>query len=81
MEGEDVMKIGATFIGTDDADMIEFLNYIREHGGQCVCTDYGNKIIEVVRGTKNDKKGTYNFMDGVLGVVDPGDAGPGEDAE
>ena len=75
------MKIGATFIGTDDGDMIEFLNFVRDKGGQCVCTDYGNKIIEVVKGTKKNEKGNYNFMDGVLGVVDPGDADPGEDAE
>ena len=74
------MKTGATFIGTDDGDMIEFLNFVRDKGGQCVCTDYGKKIIEVVRGTKNEKN-TSNFMDGVLGVVDPGDADPGEDAE
>lgn len=74
------MKIGAVFIGTDDSDMIEFLNFVRDKGGQCVCTDYGKKIIEVVRGTKNEKNNS-NFMDGVLGVVDPGDAGTGEDAE
>ena len=75
------MKAGATFIGTDDADMIEFLNIVRDNGGQCVCSDYGKKIIELVRGTKNDKadKGNRNILDGVLGVVDPGDADPGED--
>lgn len=76
------MKAGAKLVGTSDEDMIEFLNWIRGRGGQCVCTDFEGKIIEVVRGTRNEEKTLLFNIDGVLGAVDPGDADPGgEQAE
>ena len=71
------MTEGAVFIGTNNEDMVEFLQYVREHGGECICTDYDDKTIQVVKGTINEKNNRFT-MDGVLGIVDPGDADPGE---
>lgn len=74
------MNEGAKLVGTSDEDMIEFLNYIRERGGQCVCTDFEGKVIEVIRGTKEHEKIELFNIDGVLGSVNV-DADPGEDIE
>ena len=71
------MTEGAIFIGTNNEDMVEFLQYVRERGGECICTDYDDKTIQVVKGTINEKNNRFT-MDGVLGIVDPGDADPGE---
>ena len=61
------MTEGTKLIGTTNDDMVEFLQYIRAFGGECVCTDYDQKIVEVIRGT-NEEKSLFN-IDGVLGSV------------
>lgn len=75
------MNEGATLVGTSNEDMIEFMRYIRERGGECVCTNYEHKVIEVIRGTYYEGKTDRFTMDGVLGVVDPDGADPGEATE
>ena len=75
------MKEGARLIGTDNEDMIEFLQYIRQRGGECFCSNYEHKIVEVIRGTVDERKIAINTIDGVLGRVDVGDADPGEETQ
>ena len=72
------MTEGAVFIGTNNEDMVEFLQYVRERGGECICTDYDMKRIQIVKGTKNEEKVELFNIDGVLGVVNVGDADPGK---
>ena len=71
------MTEGPVLVGKTDDDMIEFLKYVRSRGGECVCTDYSNKTIEVIRGTVNEEKIVLWNADGILGCVDVGDADPG----
>lgn len=75
------MKEGARLIGTDNEDMVEFLQYIRQRGGECFCSDYEGKVVEVIRGTVDERKIAINTIDGVLGRVDVGDADPGEETQ
>ena len=72
------MTEGTILIGKTDDDMIEFLKFIRSNGGECVCTDFQNKTVEVIRGTVNEEKICVYTGDGVLGRVDVGDADLGE---
>lgn len=72
------MTEGAVFIGTNNEDMVEFLQYVRERGGECICTDYDMKRIQIVKGTTNEEKVELFNIDGVLGVVNVGDSDPGE---
>lgn len=75
------MNEGTVLIGKTDEDMIEFLKFIRSNGGECVCTDFQNKTVEVIRGTVNEEKVELFNIDGVLGVVNVGDADLGEGNE
>ena len=72
------MKEGARLIGIDNEDMVEFLQYIRQRGGECYCSNYELKIVEVIRGTVDERKIATNNIDGVLGRVDVGDNDSGE---
>lgn len=72
------MNEGAVFIGTNNEDMVEFLQYVRERGGECICTDYDMKRIQIVKGTRNEEKVELFNIDGVLGVVNVDNADPGE---
>ena len=72
------MTEGTVLIGTTDDDMVEFMRYIRGRGGECICTDYEGKIINVIRGTKKNETVELFNIDGVLGSVNV-DADPGED--
>ena len=74
------MKHGTRIICVDDEDMLEFLNFIRDAGGQCVCQNYETKELLVVRGTNNEKMLLFN-VDGVLGVVNVDASNPGESVE
>ena len=65
------MTEGTILIGKTDDDIVEFLKYVRSNGGECICTDYQNKTILVIRGTVKDEEETVRFCaDGILGVVD-----------
>ena len=50
-------------------DMLEFVHYIRDRGGECVCEDWNLKVLKVIRGTKNVEKTELFNIDGVLGAV------------
>ena len=76
------MTEGAVFIGTNNEDMIEFLQYVRSRGGECICSDYQNKTIQIIRGTVKDEEKTVRYCaDGILGVVDTEHVGPGEETK
>lgn len=75
------MNEGTVLVGKTDDDMIEFLKYIRSKCGECVCKDFSNKTVEVIRGTVNEEKICVYTGDGVLGRVDVGDADLGEGNE
>ncbi len=57
------MTEGCTFIGNTNNDMVEFMRFVREHGGECWCTDYEHKVIEVIRGFNDDKKDAVEQLD------------------
>lgn len=75
------MKEGVLFIGTDNDDMVEFMRYILENGGQCVCADYDKKIIRVERGTNEENTVELFNIDGVLGSVNVSGTGTSCEAE
>lgn len=75
------MKEGVLFIGTDNDDMVEFMRYILENGGQCVCADYDKKIIRVERGTNEQDTVELFNIDGVLGSVNVSGTGTSCEAE
>lgn len=76
------MTEGTILIGKTDDDMVEFLKYVRSNGGECICSDYQNKTIQVIRGTVKDEEETVRFCaDGILGVVDTEHVSPGEETE
>jgi hypothetical protein len=53
-----------------DSDMLEFMRWIRERGGEVVCKDYELRVLKVIRGTKNEEKTIiFRSVDGVLGSV------------
>ena len=74
------MTEGAVLIGMNNNDMVEFLQWIRERGGECVCDSYEDKTVRVIRGTKNAEKVKLFNVDGVLGVVNV-DTDTGEETE
>lgn len=74
------MTEGAVLIGMNNNDMVEFLQWIRERGGECVCDSYEDKTVRVIRGTKNAEKVELFNVDGVLGVVNV-DTDTGEKTE
>lgn len=50
------MTIGTEIKCMTESDMLEFMRYIRERGGECVCTDYEMRVLKVVRGSRNEKE-------------------------
>lgn len=64
-----------------ESDLLEFTHWIRERGGEVICTDYEMRVLKVIRGTNNNEKSNYLFgIDGVLGAVNTDDSS-GEKAE
>lgn len=70
------MRTGTEIRCITDQDMLEFVRWIRDRGGECICTDFEKRVLKIIRGTddeksndKNNDKSNYNF-DGILGVVD-----------
>lgn len=72
------MTEGTILIGTNNDDMVEFLQWIRSRGGECVCQDYDKKVVQVIRGTVDEEKIKIYTGDGVLGRVNTDDAGTSE---
>lgn len=73
------MTAGTEIKCITDQDLLEFMRWVRDRGGECVCVDWEMKVLKIIRGTGNEKKTIYN-ADGVLGIVDTSHAGS-EDAE
>lgn len=66
------MRTGTEIRCITDQDMLEFVRWIRDRGGECICTDFEKRVLKIIRGTDDEKsndKSNYNF-DGILGVVD-----------
>ena len=57
------MTEGCTFIGNTNEDMVDFMRYVRDHGGECWCPDYEHKVIEVIRGFNHDKENVAAQLD------------------
>ena len=72
------MTTGTEIKCISDNDMLEFMRWIRERGGEVSCIDWELKVLRVIRGTKNAEKVELFNVDGVLGAVNTDD-GPGED--
>lgn len=62
------MTTGTEIKCMSDADMLEFMQYIRKRGGEVVCTDWEMRVLKVIRGTNNEEIELFN-VDGVLGAV------------
>lgn len=63
------MTTGTEIYCITESDMLEFMHYIREHGGECICTDWEARVLRVIRGTANDTQNQLFNRDGVLGAV------------
>ena len=75
------MTTGTEIKCISDNDMLEFMRWIRERGGEVSCIDWDLKVLKVIRGTNSNEKSNYLFgIDGVLGAVNTDD-GSGEKAE
>lgn len=85
------MTTGTEIKCMTDQDMLEFMRWIRERGGEVYCEDYEFRILKVIRGTKDEKTTVYAHstdgevielfnIDGVLGSVNT-DEVAGKDIE
>ena len=75
------MTTGTEIRCMNEADLLEFMRWIRDRGGECVCTNWEMRVIKVIRGTDNEKKNELFGVDGVLGAVNTDHIGSGEEAE
>ena len=74
------MTTGTEIKCMSDQDMLEFMRWIRERGGEIVCKDAEMRVLKVIRGTNNEKSNNLFNRDGVLGAVNT-DEYPGEETE
>ena len=78
------MTTGTEIKCISDSDMLEFMRWIRERGGEVSCIDWDLKVLRIIRGTSDEnsnEKSNYLFdVDGVLGAVNTDDS-PSEEAE
>lgn len=65
----------------NEADLLEFMRWIRDRGGECICTDWEMRVIKVIRGTQNEDKTVLFNVDGVLGAVNISDNSPCKEVE
>ena len=72
------MTTGKEIYCITESDMLEFMHYIREHGGECICTDWEARVLRVIRGTTNDTQNQLFNRDGVLGAVNVSNNSAGE---
>ena len=63
------MTKGTEIRCTSESDMLEFMRWIRERGGEVICKDWELRVLKIIRGTDYEKTDSYN-ADGVLGIVD-----------
>lgn len=74
------MTTGTEIKCISDSDMLEFMRWIRERGGEVSCIDWDLKVLRIIRGTENAEKVELFNVDGVLGAVNTDDS-PSEEAE
>ena len=72
------MTTGTEIYCISQSDMLEFMHYIREHGGEVICTDWEARVLRVIRGTTNDTQNQLFNRDGVLGAVNVSNNSAGE---
>jgi len=72
------MTTGTEIYCISQSDMLEFMHYIREHGGEVICTDWEARVLRVIRGTTNDTQNQLFNRDGVLGAVNVSDNSAGK---
>ena len=63
------MNAGTEIKCMTDSDMLEFMRWIRERGGEVFCKDYEMKVLKIIRGTENEEKIELFNVDGVLDAV------------
>ena len=67
------MTTGTEIKCISDNDMLEFMRWIRERGGEVSCIDWDLKVLRIIRGTENAEKVELFNVDGVLGAVNTDD--------
>ena len=72
------MTTGTEIKCQNDSDMLEFMRWIHEKGGEVSCVDWELKVLRIVRGTNHEKGNLFN-VDGVLGAVNVSNPGGSED--
>lgn len=75
------MTTGTEIKCMNEADLLEFMRWIRDRGGECICTNWEMRVIKVIRGTQNEDKTVLFNVDGVLGAVNVSDNSTGEKTE
>ena len=70
------MTTGTEIRCMNESDLLEFMRWIRDRGGECICTDWEMRVIKVIRGTENEEKSQLFDVDGVLGAVNISDNSP-----
>ena len=75
------MTTGTEIKCMNEADLLEFMRWIRDRGGECICTDWEMRVIKVIRGTQNEDKTVLFNVDGVLGAVNVSDNSAGKKTE
>ena len=68
------MTTGTEIKCISDNDMLEFMRWIRERGGEVSCIDWDLKVLRIIRGTENAEKVELFNVDGVLGAVNTDDS-------
>ncbi|MBP5383536.1 MAG: hypothetical protein J6Y57_01015 [Lachnospiraceae bacterium] len=83
------MTAGTEIKCITDQDLLEFMRWVRDRGGECVCVDWEMKVLKIIRGTSDEyeqikiwgpEEITLYSRDGVLGIVDTSHV-ESEDAE
>ena len=62
------MTTGTEIRCMTDQDMLEFMRWIRERGGEVCCKEWDVRVLKVIRETKQEKTELFS-IDGVLGAV------------
>ena len=79
------MTTGTEIKCISDNDMLEFMRWIRERGGEVSCIDWDLKVLRIIRGTSDEQTTVYAHstdgevielfnVDGVLGAVNTDDS-------
>lgn len=49
-----MLKQGTIIRCKDEEEMLDFLHMVHNHGGECMCTDFNHRLMEITREMTDD---------------------------